>query len=63
MEIVGFIALLLIGLFVFVQGTGLMYVVYGFSGRFSWPGLIVAIVGGVIVYFTIMHAPFTISLK
>lgn len=63
MEIIGFIALFILGCAVLLQGAGLMYVVYGFSGRFSWPGLIIACVGATILYFTLSHAPFSIVLN
>lgn len=63
MEIIGFIALFIVGGGVLLQGVGLMYITYGFSGRFSWPGLIIACVGATILYFTLSHAPFTIVLN
>lgn len=62
-EIIGFIALLLLGIIVVIQGLGMYYVVYGFSGRHPWWALAVAIIGAVIVYFTIMNAPFSLVLQ
>ena len=63
MEIIGFIALILVGCIITVQGLGMYYVVYGFSWRHSWPALIVAIIGITVLYFTVMNAPFTVMVK
>ena len=63
MEIIGFIALILVGCIITVQGLGMYYVVYGFSGRHSRPAMVVAIIGITVLYFTAMNAPFTIMVK
>lgn len=63
MAVIGFIALALIGVAILVQGLGMWYVVWGFSGKSSWQALVVAAIGAAILYFTLTNAPFSLVVK
>ena len=59
---IGFIVLLLIGLWLFIGGGALCYMSAGFSGRVGI-GWIVPLAGCVIIYMAFKFAPFTIVIN
>jgi hypothetical protein len=63
MEIVGFIALIVVGLYLAVAGFGGAFAAYGFSGKMLWPVIIIGCIGLFVLYQAYEHAPFTISAK
>ena len=62
-EFIGFIGLLLLGGMMVAQGLGMYGVLLGFSGRHSWQALAFAGLGVVVLYFTIVNAPFSVTLN
>ena len=66
MELIGFIALVLFSLYLLFSGAVAIYVIAGFSGRFtveSWVGLFLIIAGCLTMYYAISNAPFTMVIN
>lgn len=62
MDTIGFIVLLLVGVwFIFAAIVG-GFVASGFSGRIEWPHLLACGgIGAACIYFAVTNAPFVIS--
>lgn len=58
MEIIGFIALLLIGGYFTFAGVASQMVTQGFAGKWSIEGFIFLIIGLVILYLAFINSPF-----
>lgn len=66
MAILGFIALVLLGLYILVCGLGLGYgcIMVGSEHRSDWIGaLVVVLVGAGLLWLAFAHAPFTIVAR
>ncbi len=62
MSIVGFVILPLLSVYLIAVGICFTFFYYGFSGKFSVAGPIMAIVGAVLGYYTFINMPFTITI-
>lgn len=63
MALFGFIALVVIGLYVVVQGVAIMVFTGGFTGRLSAIGAIVTAIGLALEYVAFINAPFTVAFN
>lgn len=60
MEIVGFIALIVVGLWFVVAGIGGVICGFGLTGKVLWPAVIFGIIGLIVLYLAFINSPFTI---
>jgi hypothetical protein len=61
MAIIGFLLLVTVGLVLVVYAIGAAFVTVGFSGKVEWPPVLVfGGVGGLILWYAFVNAPFTI---
>lgn len=63
MEIIGFLALVALGLWLVISSVFGTYAVYGFSGKVVWPVIIFGIVGAGILYFAFTNSPVALVVR
>jgi len=60
MEIIGFVALLLLGLYLCFAGVVVNLASQGFAGKWEPVGVVILLVGGIIIWFAWQYKPFQI---
>lgn len=63
MEIIGFIALLALGVYLVISSYAIQRLSLGFGGKLHWGGFVILIIGMGLLYLSWRYAPFTITLN